>query len=76
MDWISGLDEDTQEAFIMWLYSAAGAGKSAIAQTVAEILEDQQAVIASFFFCRDNPQWGRVKFLVVTLAYQFVAKLP
>ncbi|PPQ79729.1 hypothetical protein CVT25_003296 [Psilocybe cyanescens] len=40
-EWISGLNEDTREALIMWLYGAAGAGKSAIAQSIAEILDGQ-----------------------------------
>ncbi|PPQ84050.1 hypothetical protein CVT25_000508, partial [Psilocybe cyanescens] len=76
MDWISGLDEDTREALIMWLYGAAGAGKSAIAQTIAEILDDQNFVLASFFFWRNDPQRGTAKLLVTTLAYQLAVKLP
>ncbi|PPQ86587.1 hypothetical protein CVT25_006112 [Psilocybe cyanescens] len=76
MDWISGLDEDTREALVMWLYGAAGAGKSAIAQTIAEILQGQHFFLASFFFSRNDPQRGVAKWLVTTLAYQLTAKLP
>ncbi|PPQ91975.1 hypothetical protein CVT25_004550 [Psilocybe cyanescens] len=76
MDWISGLNEDTREALIMWLYGAAGAGKSAIAQTIAEILDGQHFVLASFFFWRNDPQRGTAKLLVTTLAYQLAVKLP
>ncbi|PPQ92645.1 hypothetical protein CVT25_014361 [Psilocybe cyanescens] len=76
MDWISGLNDDTREAFIMWLYGAAGAGKSAIAQTIAEILDGQHFVLASFFFWRSDPQRGTSKLLVTTLAYQLAVKLP
>ncbi|PPQ93115.1 hypothetical protein CVT25_003350 [Psilocybe cyanescens] len=76
MDWISGLDEDTREALIMWLYGAAGAGKSAIAQTIAEILDGQHFFLASFFFGRNDPQRGTAKLLVTTLAYQLAVKLP
>ncbi|PPQ90592.1 hypothetical protein CVT25_006164 [Psilocybe cyanescens] len=75
-DWISELNEDTREALIMWLYGAAGAGKSAIAQTIAEILHDQHFILASFFFSRNDPQRGAAKWLVTTLAYQLAAKLP
>ncbi|PPQ92644.1 hypothetical protein CVT25_014360 [Psilocybe cyanescens] len=75
-DWISGLNEDTREALVMWLYGAAGAGKSAIAQTIAEILDDQHFVLASFFFWRYDPQRGTAKLLVTTLAYQLAVKLP
>ncbi|PPQ93364.1 hypothetical protein CVT25_014585 [Psilocybe cyanescens] len=76
MDWINGLNEDTREALIMWLYGAPGAGKSAIAQTIAEILHGQQFFLASFFFARNDPQRGVAKWLVTTLAYQLAAKLP
>ncbi|PPQ85335.1 hypothetical protein CVT25_000724, partial [Psilocybe cyanescens] len=76
MDWIGGLNEDTREALIMWLYGAAGAGKSAIAQTIAEILDGQHFVLASFFFWRNDPQRGTAKLLVTTLAYQLAVKLP
>ncbi|PPQ88930.1 hypothetical protein CVT25_005268 [Psilocybe cyanescens] len=75
-EWISGLNEDTQEALIMWLYGAAGAGKSAIAQTIAEILHGQQFFLASFFFSRNDPQRGVAKWLVTTLAYQLAVRLP
>ncbi|PPQ81454.1 hypothetical protein CVT25_013368 [Psilocybe cyanescens] len=60
----------------MWLYGAAGAGKSAIAQTIAEILQGQHFFLASFFFARNDPQRGTAKWLVTTLAYQLAAKLP
>ncbi|PPQ94571.1 hypothetical protein CVT25_011518 [Psilocybe cyanescens] len=76
MDWITGLNEHTREALIMWLYGAAGAGKSAIAQTIAEILDGQHFVLASFFFSRNDPQRGTAKLLVTTLAYQLAVKLP
>ncbi|PPQ95015.1 hypothetical protein CVT25_000478 [Psilocybe cyanescens] len=75
-DWINGLNEDTREALIMWLYGAAGAGKSAIVQTIAEILDGQHFVLASFFFWRNDPQRGTAKLLVTTLAYQLAVKLP
>ncbi|PPQ83499.1 hypothetical protein CVT25_006989 [Psilocybe cyanescens] len=75
-NWICGLNENTREALIMWLYGAAGAGKSAIAQTIAEILDGQHFILASFFFSKNDPQRGTAKLLVITLAYQLAVKLP
>ncbi|PPQ87302.1 hypothetical protein CVT25_002052 [Psilocybe cyanescens] len=75
-DWIGGLNQDTREALIMWLYGAAGAGKSAIAQTIAEILHGQHYFLATFFFLRNDPHRGVAKLLVTTLAYQLAVKLP
>ena len=37
---------------IMWLYGAAGAGKSAIARTMAEMLLSRGQLLATFFFSR------------------------
>ncbi|PPQ95012.1 hypothetical protein CVT25_000475 [Psilocybe cyanescens] len=75
-NWICGLSENIREALIMWLYGAAGAGKSAIAQTIAEILDGQHFILASFFFSRNDPQRGTAQLLVTTLAYQLAVKLP
>lgn len=58
------------------MYGAAGAGKSAIAQTIAEILDSRQFFLASFFFSRNDPRRRTARFLIPTLAYQLAAKLP
>ena len=41
--------EEDLDAFIMWVYGPAGSGKSAIAQTIAEMCEDKMILLASFF---------------------------
>ena len=74
MRWINwGEDLD---AFIMWVYGAAGAGKSAIAQTIAEMCEDEMILLASFFFSRNDPSRSTVKPLIATIAYQITLNLP
>jgi hypothetical protein len=50
--WIVGQDDHSR---IPWLYRPAGAGKSAIAQTVAESTAKQKNLAASFFFFRSSP---------------------
>jgi len=69
--WEEGLD-----AFIMWVYGPAGAGKSAIAQTIAEMCEEEMILLASFFFSRNDPSRSTVKPLVATIAYQIIFNLP
>ncbi|KAH9479896.1 hypothetical protein JR316_0008492 [Psilocybe cubensis] len=76
MNWINGLDHLYRDSVFLWLYGAAGAGKSAIAQTIAEMLDSRNGCIASFFFARDDPHRGTARFLVPTLAYQLAVKLP
>jgi len=63
-------------AFIMWLYGAAGAGKSAIARTMAEILHDRQQLLATFFFSRQDSSRNHIKSVIATLAYKVALTIP
>ncbi|KAJ7759288.1 hypothetical protein B0H14DRAFT_2634457 [Mycena olivaceomarginata] len=55
---------------IQWLHGPAGAGKSAVMQTLCGRLEDAGKLYGSFFFKRDHPGRGHAKMLFATLAYQ------
>jgi len=50
IDRVNDLD---RVALFLCLYGPAGAGKSTIAQTIAELLEKAGLVAAAFFFCRN-----------------------
>jgi len=73
-DWVNLVTDIA--AFIMWLYGAAGAGKSAIARTMAEILHDRQQLLATFFFSRQDSSRNHVKSVVATLAYNITLSVP
>ncbi|KDR67282.1 hypothetical protein GALMADRAFT_1127292 [Galerina marginata CBS 339.88] len=74
MDWIIG--KFGWEEYIMWLYGPAGAGKSAIAQTIAEMCHENHSLLASFFFSRSDPKRNSVGPLAASLAYQVAVNLP
>jgi len=74
MKWIKW--EGDLHSFIMWMYGPAGAGKSAIAQTIAEMCEEEMLLLASFFFSRTDPSRSSVKPLIATIAYQITLNLP
>ena len=74
MKWIKW--EEDLDAFIMWVYGPAGAGKSAIAQTIAEMCELEMMLLASFFFSRNDPSRSNADPLIATLAYQITLNLP
>jgi hypothetical protein len=76
MDWILGRDPETRNALIMWLNGAAGAGKSAIAQSIAEFCYAQGHILASFFFGRSDPSRNNAKSLFATIAYQIALVIP
>ncbi|KAF8969202.1 hypothetical protein BDZ97DRAFT_270611 [Flammula alnicola] len=61
---------------MLWLHGPAGVGKSAVAQAVALLLEQEEDLAASFFFSRTAPGRNNGNMLIVTLAYQIAMNFP
>ncbi|KAJ7074564.1 hypothetical protein C8F01DRAFT_1043818, partial [Mycena amicta] len=61
---------------VLWLYGPAGAGKSAVAQTMAEHWSASGDLAAAFFFARWRNGGGDGAKLFPTLAYQFALSSP
>ncbi|KDR78452.1 hypothetical protein GALMADRAFT_23036, partial [Galerina marginata CBS 339.88] len=73
IDWI----EDGQKTtFIKWLNGAAGAGKSAIAQEIAELCHKSGRLAASFFWSRSAAGRNDEGRLIASLAYQLLTVIP
>ena len=72
MDWAK---DPNKVALFLWLYGPAGAGKSAIAQTIAELLE-VGLLAGAFFFSRNAAGRNEKTPLVATLVYQLVISIP
>ncbi|KAJ7288624.1 hypothetical protein C8J57DRAFT_1116198, partial [Mycena rebaudengoi] len=68
--------EGRHSASVMWLYGPAGAGKSAVAQTMAETWDREHKLAAAFFFARWRPGRGSGKILFLTIAYQLALQIP
>jgi len=64
------------QAGIMWLYGDAGAGKSAIAQSLAVQSHEAKHLIASFFFSRNDSRRSTQASFIATLVYQAVKAIP
>ncbi|KAF8799383.1 hypothetical protein BYT27DRAFT_7120929, partial [Phlegmacium glaucopus] len=73
MEWIKTIDKDE---FFLWLYGPAGAGKSAIAQTIAELCHKAGLLAASFFFSRTATGRNDATLLIPTIAYQLTISIP
>jgi len=73
-DWVNLIIESA--AFIMWLYGAAGAGKSAIARTMAENLHSRRQLLATFFFSRADSSRNNIKSTIATLVYNITRSVP
>ncbi|KAF8348615.1 hypothetical protein F5887DRAFT_847103, partial [Amanita rubescens] len=71
-DWVK--NPHAQQS-IIWLNGPAGAGKSAIAQTIAGRCSGGQ-LAASFFFLRNSSDRGTATHLFATLAWQLAKNIP
>jgi hypothetical protein len=74
-DWPT-LSEEPPRSHILWLHGPAGAGKSAVAQSVCQKLKEEGRLGGSFFFKRGHPSRGNAKKLFPTIAYQLAFLLP
>jgi len=74
IDWLNG-DID-YEALLLWLYGAAGAGKSAIAHSLAEICEKYGCLLATFFFWKTAAERNNITRVIATIAYQIARAIP
>ncbi|KAF8198434.1 hypothetical protein BJ912DRAFT_874432 [Pholiota molesta] len=74
-DWIL-MDLLIRQAWIMWVHGAAGGGKSAIMQSIAELCEKAQIPLASFFFFRTDPTRNSTASFIATLVYQLIQLIP
>ncbi|KAJ7206201.1 hypothetical protein C8J57DRAFT_1614913, partial [Mycena rebaudengoi] len=61
---------------IRWLHGPAGAGKSAVMQSLCQRLQDAGRLGGSFFFKSGHQTCGNAKVLFATLAYQLATSRP
>ncbi|KAF8961172.1 hypothetical protein BDZ97DRAFT_1227999 [Flammula alnicola] len=73
MEWVKDPDKLAQ---FLWLYGPAGTGKSAIAQTIAEMCYEAGLLAAAFFFSRTAPGRNNKTHLITTLVYQLILCIP
>jgi len=74
-DIISWVQLERRETDILWIYGPAGVGKTAIAQTIAEICQENGELAATFFFTRGEIDRNNDRLLISTLAYQIAQSL-
>ncbi|KAF8155501.1 hypothetical protein B0H34DRAFT_498297 [Crassisporium funariophilum] len=73
MKWIQDRERSMKA---LWVHGPAGAGKSAIAQTIAELCQEYGLLAASFFFSRTSRDRNSAKRFFSTLAYQLAIAIP
>lgn len=70
-DWI----DDTNEP-ILWISGPAGAGKSAIARTIANDCARNDTLAASFFFFHLDSGRNTIDHLIPSIAFQLAIRIP
>ncbi|TFK35991.1 hypothetical protein BDQ12DRAFT_737259 [Crucibulum laeve] len=73
---IAWVEDRSRASPIMWLYGPAGAGKSAIAQSIAELCEAKNNLSAAFFFSRTVAERNTEAHLFATIVYQIALNIP
>lgn len=73
MGWVEDDDRETQ---FLWLEGPAGAGKTAIAHSVATLSQEKGRLFAGFFFSRTAAGRNDYKCLIPTIAYQLAQSIP
>ncbi|PPQ70187.1 hypothetical protein CVT24_003903 [Panaeolus cyanescens] len=73
-DWVSTHSQISQS--IIWLHGPAGAGKTAIARSLAEKCTSSSQLAATFFFWKTDSGRCDEKRLIPTLAYQLALSIP
>ncbi len=72
-DWAN---DDNMSSSIFWLHGGAGAGKSALAQTLAETFKRNEKLGASFFFFREAASRSDGNTLIPTIVLQLIRAFP
>ena len=75
MSWI---EDPSRTSSVLWFNGPAGAGKTAIAQSLCKLCEAAQWLAGSFFFSRYAPASGRsnAEFLFPTIAFGLSLAIP
>jgi ABC-type cobalamin transport system ATPase subunit len=68
--------DDQNAHHVMWIFGPAGTGKSALAQTIAEMCLKDGRLAASFFFSGLSVERNNEKQLICTIAYQIAMSIP
>ena len=73
MDWVHG---PVRAEPVIWMYGPAGAGKSSIAHTIADMCKKEGLLAADFFFGRTAVGRNDASRFVATVLYQILRVLP
>jgi len=74
--WATGLRGVYDGRSALWVHGSAGIGKTAIARSLARLLETLGSPVASFFCFSTDSQRNTIKTMIPTIAYQIALAVP
>ncbi|QRV96726.1 hypothetical protein RhiJN_24744 [Ceratobasidium sp. AG-Ba] len=77
VDWVRSFERPNtadQSKRLLWLYGQAGLGKSAVATSLCQTLDDQRLLSASFFCKRDDPKRRSVQRALSSIIYGIASR--
>jgi len=75
-DIMSWIEDPSRTSSVLWFNGPAGAGKTAIAQSLCKRCEAAQWLAGSFFFSRHAPGRSNAEFLFPTIAFELSLAIP
>ena len=75
-DIMSWIEDPSRTSSVLWFNGPAGAGKTAIAQSLCKHCAAAQWLAGSFFFSRHTPGRSNADFLFPTLAFELSLAIP
>ena len=75
-DILTWVKDEASETQALWLHGSAGAGKTAVGHSVAEMSQERNQFAAGFFFSRTVAGRNHEKCLIATIAYQLLQSIP
>jgi len=76
--WVTDASEknDTLQSNIYWIYGLPGIGKTSLAHSICDKLDEQKQLIGAFFCQRDDTNLSDPRNILPTLIYKLVEVLP
>jgi hypothetical protein len=75
-DIMSWIEDPSRTSSVLWFNGPAGAGKTAIAQSLCKLCAAAQWLAGSFFFSRYAPGRSNADFLFSTIAFELSLAIP
>ena len=78
MEWVANPQEGNEapQRNTYWFYGSPGIGKTSLAHSICEILDDRKHLAGAFFCRRDDPNLSKPRYILPTLINRLAGTFP